>query len=199
MARRARRLAAVMAFTLPKHARVLDVGSGNGRLAELIMKIRPDLEIEGIDIMVWREQKIKIRQFDGASIPDRANEWDYCLVSDVLHHCNDRVGLLKEMLRVSEKGILIKDHTANTKFDHVILSILDWAGNRGHGVSNTFDYWSSEKWNDTFSGLDLHEEFSTHTLSLYPWPFSWLLDRKLHFVTLLVKNTDPGSQSVGNA
>ena len=50
--RRVRRLAAALTERLPHGARVLDVGCGSGDLAALILSQRPDLHIEGLDVLV---------------------------------------------------------------------------------------------------------------------------------------------------
>ena len=48
--RRVRVLADAIAERLPRNAHVLDVGCGSGDLAELVMTLRPDVRIEGIDV-----------------------------------------------------------------------------------------------------------------------------------------------------
>jgi trans-aconitate methyltransferase len=50
--RRVRVLAAEIADRLPQGAKVLDIGCGSGDLAALIMARRPDVRVEGIDVLV---------------------------------------------------------------------------------------------------------------------------------------------------
>src|SRR3712207_7677180 len=50
--RRVEVLARTLADFIPENARVLDIGCGSGTLARAIMKLRPDVAIEGIDVLV---------------------------------------------------------------------------------------------------------------------------------------------------
>ena len=52
MGRRAQVLAQRLAELLPPHARVLDVGCGDGVVAQLILQSRPDVQIEGVTELV---------------------------------------------------------------------------------------------------------------------------------------------------
>lgn len=190
MASRATRIATVVSEFPIGECSILDVGSGNGNLAFAIMQMRPDIQIQGMDVLLWPSQKIPTTRFDGKTIPARDGEWDYCLVSDVLHHCDEPSELLAELKRVSRKGIIIKDHIAASEYDHAILSFMDWFGNRGHGVRLTYKYWSWQRWRAEFSDLDLIPKHIVRKLDLYPWPLSWVFDRGLHFVALLEKSRE---------
>lgn len=187
MGRRARRLANVMSEVIPSNCRVLDVGSGNGRLSEEILSRRSDLAIQGLEVLEWPEQRIATELFDGVSIPYDDASWDICMASDVLHHSKNPMLLLSEMARVARTGLVVKDHVADSRFDQVLLSLLDWAGNRGYGIENTYEYWSWTRWVDAFSSLGLDMVQKHSSLSLYPIPVTWILDRNLHFVVHLNK------------
>ena len=173
-----------VAEILPKNVRLLDVGSGNGQLAKYIMTERPDIYVEGLDIMDWPEQLIKITRFDGETIPFKDSEWDYCMVSDVLHHCEDPRKLLAELVRVAKRGVVIKDHISDTSFDYYILCAMDWMGNRGHGVRLAYEYYSTTQWEKVFQDFRLRPEITLNNLGLYPFPFSWIFDRHLHFISI---------------
>ncbi len=183
MARRIPRLASHLVEFFPENVCVLDVGSGDGQLASLIMEKRPDIRIEGLDVLLWPEQAIETSQFDGHSIPFSDGEWDFCMACDVLHHCEDPVELLSEMTRVAKLGIVLKDHLSNSPIDHFTLCLMDWVGNRGHGVELPFNYYSSVEWNEAIESVGLHLDMTVNRLKLYPHPFSWFFDRDLHFVS----------------
>ncbi len=53
--RRVRLLAEHLAREIPADARVLDVGCGDGTLAVRLMDLRPDVTVEGADVMVRPE------------------------------------------------------------------------------------------------------------------------------------------------
>ena len=51
-----------------------------------------------------------------------------------------------------------------------------------------YNYLSQAQWNSLYSELGLTVVRSDTYLALYPFPFSALFERKLHFVSLLRKN-----------
>jgi ubiquinone/menaquinone biosynthesis C-methylase UbiE len=117
--------------------------------------------------------------------PDGA--FDSCLFVDVLHHTTDVTQLLREATRVSRSVVLVKDHLSENFFDHAVLSCMDWVGNRPHGVVLPYNYQSRRQWEQHFAACGLQaKQFSTD-LALYPFPFSLLFGRKLHFVAQLRK------------
>lgn len=110
-----------------------------------------------------------------------------CLFVDVLHHTKDPAILLREAVRVSRSFVLIKDHLAESVLDHLTLRFMDWVGNRPHGVVLTYNYQSRKQWRGHFSACGLKDAIWTTDVPLYPAPFSFLLGRGLHFVSLLRK------------
>lgn len=205
MERRTQKIAEIISNFPIDGAKILDVGAGNGLLAQIIMRLRPDVYIEGVDIMEWPETYIPVQKFDGESIPAHEGEWDYCLVSDVLHHCSLPENLLTEMVRIAGKGLIIKDHVAETAWDRAVLSFMDWFGNRGHEVGLEYKYWSSGKWETEFCRNRLVTRITEKRLGLYPFPFSLVFGRNLHFVSLLCKdqisrdvNSETGLPAIDN-
>jgi ubiquinone/menaquinone biosynthesis C-methylase UbiE len=183
--RRIQVLAQALADLLPKKARVLDVGCGSGTLAKAIMALRPDVKIEGIDVLVRPGTDIPVTAFDGNTIPWPDNHFDVAMIVDVLHHTDDPARVMAEAQRVSKKGIVIKDHFRDGLFANSTLRFMDWFGNAAHGVRLPYNYLSSAEWTSAWSKLGLKVERMVDRLGLYPAPFSWLFDRKLHFVARL--------------
>lgn len=182
--RRVRRLATVIAERLPADARVLDVGCGSGDLAVLIMQKRPDVTIEGIDVLVRPNTAIPVHAFDGARIQFADNAFDAAIVVDVLHHTDDPEAVLAEIARIAPM-VIIKDHLRDGIAANSTLRFMDWVGNAAHGVRLPYNYLSHKEWTSIWRTLDLVVSRFATRLSLYPRPFSWLFDRGLHFVTVL--------------
>lgn len=182
--RRIKKLAEAIASRLPEGARVLDVGCGSGDLAALIKQIRPDIAIEGIDVLVRPDTAIPVREYDGTHIPFADNAFDTAIVVDVLHHTDDPEAVLGEIARTA-RTIIIKDHLRNGLAAGITLRFMDWVGNAAHGVRLPYNYLSRAEWLDIWSRLQLKTSAFTSRLALYPRPFSWLFDRNLHFVTIL--------------
>lgn len=183
--RRIKTLAQRISELLPPGARVLDVGCGDGRLALGLSQLRPDVRLEGIDVLIRRETFIPVTKFDGERFPFNDNSFDVVLFVDVLHHTNDPRILLKEAKRVARKAVLIKDHTCNGFLAGPRLRFMDWVGNSRHGVSLPYNYWPSNRWHSVLRDLGLIEDDWSKQLQLYPWWANWIFGSSLHFLARL--------------
>ena len=182
--RRVRRLADAIAQRLPPGAHVLDVGCGSGDLAELVMQLRPDVKIEGIDVLVRPDTAIPVRGYDGSHIPFSDGAFDAAMVIDVLHHTDDPQAVLAEIRRVAPV-VIVKDHLREGIAAGLTLRFMDWVGNAAHGVRLPYNYLSQSEWKRIWAKLELAPSGFATSLGLYPRPFSWLFDRSLHFITIL--------------
>ncbi|MGZ8308132.1 MAG: class I SAM-dependent methyltransferase [Allosphingosinicella sp.] len=183
--RRIEVLTRTLADFIPANARVLDIGCGSGTLARRIMALRPDVRIEGIDVLVRSSTEIPVTEFDGDTIPWADDHFDIALFVDVLHHTEAPARLLAEAKRVSKGGIVIKDHFREGVLADATLRFMDWVGNAQHGVVLPYNYLSDPEWRGIWSKLGLKVVRLTDKVGLYPAPFSWLFDRRLHFVARL--------------
>ena len=178
-------LARAIATLLPQDARVLDIGCGSGALAVRIMSLRPDVQIEGIDVLVRPGTAIPVMPYDGETIPWPDDHFDIALFVDVLHHTDDPARLMAEARRVARHGVVIKDHNRDGLFAQATLRLMDWFGNAQHGVRLPYNYLSRSEWRQIWSDLGLGVDKMVDRLGLYPPPFSWAFDRQLHFVARL--------------
>lgn len=182
---------------LPRDASVLDIGCGDGLLAELILQDRPDLEIEGLDVLLRPDCRIPVKQFDGCVIPYRDDMFDVAMFVDVLHHTVDPMVLLTEAVRIARKAIVIKDHICNGPLDAFTLRLMDHVGNFRHGVALPYNYWSGKKWFAAVEFLGLRVAAWKKDLRLYPYPAHWFFDRSLHFISRLELNHSSNSRHDG--
>lgn len=174
-----------LAALVPPNATVLDVGCGDGLLAKLMGQLRPDLTIEGIDVLVRRETHIPVHAFDGRRIEFADRSFDAVMFVDVLHHTEDPEILVAEAMRVARSCILIKDHTQNGLLARRTLAFMDWVSNARHGVALPYNYWPREKWREMFARRGLEVEKWEDRLKLYPWWGRWVFERKLQFIARL--------------
>jgi SAM-dependent methyltransferase len=180
--RRTRLLAERLSVHLPRDARILDVGCGDGMIDSLIARSRPDVAIHGIDVLVRPRTRIPVTRFDGARIPHPAASFDVVMFVDVLHHSQDPEQLLAEAKRVTRSSVLIKDHTREGLLAFQTLRFMDWFGNAHHGVALPNNFWTLSQWEECIGRLGLQVRHWQDRLDLYPWPAAWLFDRKLHFI-----------------
>lgn len=183
--RRVEVLAGHLAPLIPQNVRLLDVGSGDGLMAQRIGQLRPDVEVRGIDVLVRAETHIPIEPFDGHSIPFEDDAFGAVMFVDVLHHTEEPMELLREAVRVSGQAVLIKDHLREGVLAGPTLRLMDWVGNARHGVALPNTYWRVARWTEAFSELGMTVRSRTRRLGLYPVPLKWLFERSLHFVARL--------------
>lgn len=185
--RRVRVLAASLTAMLPDSGDLLDIGCGNGQIAELIAGAKPGLQIRGLEIMARPQCRIPCSLFDGHSLPLPDASVDACMFVDVLHHTGDPRELLREAARVTRRYVVIKDHLSESAWDFQTLKFMDWVGNRPHGVVLPYNYCSRHQWDDIFAASGLRIARWTEDVPLYPFPASLVFGRHLHFVACLEK------------
>ena len=170
---------------IPRGAKLLDVGCGDGQVDHLIAAQRPDVAVEGIDVLVRPATHIPVQSFDGVDIPCADGSFDVVLFLDVLHHSRDPLRLLREGARVARSAIVIKDHLRKGFLAGPTLRFMDDVGNARYGVDLTYDYWPEERWHAVFAELELPIVAWRSRLGLYPWPASLVFERSLHFLAQL--------------
>ena len=183
--RRVRVLAGHLAALIPGGGGVLDLGSGDGSIAAALMRLRPDLWIEGVDVMLRLSSAIPVTRYDGVTLPFEDQSFDYVTIVDVLHHTEDPAAVLAEAARVVRKGIVLKDHVRRGFLGGTTLRFMDWVGNRGHDVVLPYNYLDLKQWRRAYAEAGVNPVAVRERLGLYPAPFSLLFDRALHFATLL--------------
>ncbi len=185
--RRVRVLSEILSARIPPGSAVLDIGCGDGTLGNLLAEHGTEISLEGVEFAPRPQCAIRCRPFDGAKLPFPDWTFDVCLFVDVLHHTDDPSILLREARRVTRRFVLIKDHLSENWFDFKTLQFMDWVGNRPHGVRLPYNYLSRKQWEATFAKCGLSIAQWTTNVPLYPFPFSLIVGRGLHFVALLEK------------
>ena len=194
--RRVEVLASALSRLMPRNARVLDVGCGDGLLSKRILERRNDISITGVDVLVRRDTHIPVAEFDGDHLPFDDKSVDVVLFVDVLHHTTDPTRLLREARRVASDSLVIKDHTKDGLLAGQTLAFMDWVGNARHGVALPFNYWPERRWRQEFGDLALEIAYWTKDLGLYPWWDTWLFDRSLHFISrLTIRSASAASEA----
>jgi len=181
---RRRALATAVAELLPDGARTLDLGCGDGALAELVLAARPDVRIVGVDPLA-RSCRLTFARCDGARLPFSSREFDAVLLIDVVHHAASPRDLLREAGRVARSLVVIKDHLADRLGARPLLGIMDWVGNARFGVSLPRNYWRKREWQAAFDDLGWTVTAWNERLGLYARAFRPVFEDGLHFVATL--------------
>lgn len=185
--RRVAALADALAAAIPAGpGRVLDLGCGDGQVAVALMQRRPELSVEGVDVLVRPVTHIPVTPYDGQTLPFADQNFDHVTIVDVLHHTDDPAAVLTEAARVSRQSVVIKDHLREGLLAGPTLRLMDWVGNRGHDVRLPYNYLDAGQWAAAFDRAGLAEAQSREKLGLYPAPLSWAFERRLHFVKRMV-------------
>jgi len=182
--RRARRLVELLAQVIPVNQSVLDVGCGDGLIDSLLMTLRPDLRLEGAEVLLRPHTYVPVKQFDGSHLPHDDHSFDTVLFVDVLHHTTDPMVLLREAVRVARHSLVIKDHLREGFLAGPRLRFMDYVGNAHHGVALPYNYWRAAQWEAAWQLLHLNKGAEFKSLQLYPWP-AHIFDGGLHFLARL--------------
>jgi SAM-dependent methyltransferase len=184
--RRVEVLSRHLAEVMPRDAKVLDVGCGDGQIGDLVRTRRPDVEVAGIDIAARPTTRIPVTEFDGLTIPLEDDGMDVVMLVDVLHHAEEPAALLGEAARVARRAVVLKDVTPLGPLSDATLRFMDWVGNARHGVPLPYRFWSQAEWRQAFAELGLGVDEVRRRLGLYPPPWNLLFEKRMHFIVRLV-------------
>jgi ubiquinone/menaquinone biosynthesis C-methylase UbiE len=119
---------------IEKGSKILDLGSGCG-IAGREFQDFFKADLIGIDIVDKRVEEIPFKIFDGLNIPYPDSNFDYVLISYVLHHAKDPLSLLKEAKRVVRNRIIVYEDLLEGWFSELVCKV--------HGL--TFSYLFQDK------------------------------------------------------
>jgi 2-polyprenyl-3-methyl-5-hydroxy-6-metoxy-1,4-benzoquinol methylase len=187
---RAERIAQAFSNLAPKGARsLLDIGCGDGLLAVRVGELAGIPDVRGVDIAAQANCRIDVKTYNGRELPFDNEHFDLVTISDVLHHAEDPLAVLKEAVRVVKKSgnVLIKDHFRFGPVSNAILLAMDVVGNYAQGIFVRGTYLSPAQWVTLARG-------SGATIDTLVWPFEvhslpWraVTRSELQFVARLTK------------
>jgi len=108
---------------------VLDIGSGNGKVAEFISKTGKKIEL--CDILDYNKSCLPVKVYnDNSPLPYKNKSFDTSLLLTVLHHSNKPLWLFDEARRVTKNRIIVIETTYLTESERKVNSFFDWFNNR---------------------------------------------------------------------
>jgi ubiquinone/menaquinone biosynthesis C-methylase UbiE len=139
-----------------KSDRVLDLGSGNGLVADLIYK-NITRDIKCVDVIDINKSPVPSTIYDGEHIPFGGAEFDVVLCNFVLHHTPRQEVLIDEMKRVTGGRIIILEDTPENIIDTIFKWIHIFNSRRKYG-SRGMRFRSNDGWKIFFAGRGLKLE-----------------------------------------
>lgn len=187
--RRARVLAHNLAEAMPHRGTVLDFGYGDGAVAAALTATRRDLQVSSDDAATRGWGHIAATEYDGEALPFARGSFDYVTLVDVLHHARNPLALLAEATRLASRGVVVKDHLREGLLARPTLRLMEWIGDGGRHRLSAPNYFDRAEWDGFFrrAGCDILSW--QERLGLYPAPASWLFDRHLHFIAVIMQGS----------
>lgn len=136
--------------------KILDVGTGVGGIAAYISG--KGYNVKSIDVdnsSLFKEFPTEL--YNGFEFPYSDNEFDTAIIIHVLHHCSDRIAVLREAMRVSRRVIFIED-TYRNRLEKLIVSVNDMIAN---GEYYFHPYSTAKEWDNIIkenSWKEIHKE-----------------------------------------
>jgi SAM-dependent methyltransferase len=186
-AHREKVLVEMIAQLLPERGTVLAIGSGDGKIAAGVNRLKPVLGVEGVDVAGRLGAAIPTREFDGLHLDFPDGAFDWCVLVDRIHCSDEPEVLLQEAARVCRKGLVIKDFLRDGTLARPTLRFMDKVGRTQHARRLPCCYWSPAEWVKNISAANLTVEVWCGRLYLYPWWSDWAIGRGLHVLSRLTK------------
>jgi hypothetical protein len=132
------------------HARLLDIGGGTGVIAQCMAELFPVDAVTSVDVedRFCAGLTIDTCVYDGVRLPFADRSQDAATINNVVHHIPEgvRVGLFRDIARVVDGPLYIKDHATTGRIDDARLTLLDMIGNIAFAGQVSADYLSMDDW-----------------------------------------------------
>lgn len=147
---RAYDMALEIARIIPSAYEILDVGCGNGYIAQHLAGLLGSYVL-GIDVDGAPEAPINFRRFDGKNFPTTDHTFEAVLFCYVLHHAQDVNALLSEVRRVLRSAgvVVVYEDIPATGWDRFTCGIHNrkWRGRTGECT-----FRREVQWREAFEG-----------------------------------------------
>jgi SAM-dependent methyltransferase len=163
-------------------SRALDFGSGDGWFARQMRQSPGIGEVVPVDVLRREGSLVEPILYDGTRLPYEDRHFDLSYAVDVVHHCPDPARSLEDLLRVTRRFFLLKDHTWSSLPAKVLLGLLDEVGNRRFGVPCVYKHQRGWEWFDVLRAAGFEERRRVHPAPCHVGPMR--LVNRFEFVSV---------------
>lgn len=130
--------------------RTLDVGGGTGVIAQCMSRLLPAGDVTAVDVEDRFVDGLSVDAmvFDGTHLPFAPGHFQAATLNNVVHHVPlaSRAALFRDIARVCDGPLYIKDHECRSRLDTLRLAVLDCIGNVPFGGMIWARYLSMADW-----------------------------------------------------
>jgi len=171
------------------HRRLLDVGGGTGVIAQAMSELFPLEEVQTVDLVdrFCPSLTVSTRQYDGKTLPFRDDAFDAATLNNVIHHVPlaARAALLREIRRVVDGPLYIKDHESLHAVDRLRLMAMDAIGNIPFGGMVWARYLDRAEWERLAAESGYRIAARAAPLRYRKGPYGWLFPNRLEITLRL--------------
>lgn len=124
---------AVLPWFHRENGPILDLGCGLGYVGTLLAQ-RTGRQVVFLDVTrhPFVHPEIALHLFDGRHIPFKTGAFATTAICFVLHHVRDPLPLLHEVVRVSQRDVVICEDLAQSERGRRLSKLKDWAAHYFH-------------------------------------------------------------------
>jgi SAM-dependent methyltransferase len=178
---RTERVARAIAAQIGPARSLLDIGCGEGSVALAIAARIGAERVAGVDVKVQPGVPIEAFTYDGLHLPFPDGTFEAVVISDVLHHCQDPVAVLREALRVADRVVAIKDHFRFGPVSEKLLLWMDQVGNAAHDIHVRGTYFGPREWAEMVTAAGGKITGIEWPLQIHDYPFRFITQDRLQF------------------
>ena len=138
--------------------RVLDVGAGDCRLAELLRR-KAGCEVACVDVGDCNKTSLPLKLYDGRRLPFADRSFDVLLLIFVLHHSEDPQAVLHEARRVCRRHVIAFEDVNLTWWDRVMFRGFHRWAEWSQRLQRPYHEWSPERWSILAQESGFHEHW----------------------------------------
>ncbi len=138
-------LVAHLAPYLKGQPHVLEIGAGNGLVAEMLHQ-RTGARFTLLDVVDYNRSALPLHVYDGRHLPFEDNAFDLALLVFVLHHNPDPCPVLREALRVARHGALVVENDVRGAIKKPFTQFVDSIEPARRGSPRCFFTKSGDEW-----------------------------------------------------